>query len=413
MNNGDGRTEAQDLDALFPGLTRKPAAGPRPVDGVIRLFDGPQPVDPTHPGHGRSLAFMSTRQFQAANDGAVRKFGGYWADQRRMFWTPILAGAAVRLWELAPGLFPPGLATPSGLLALTTPDDGPLDEVGLMAVAELALAGAPIIRDRVGEGRALAELGLGPAMPVADRVEVLTASGLYRVLGECFAAMAERQGMRTWDKALVSTLAYWRDPRGSAVLEALVRPAPAPARQDREEVRPRLRTTAQDTHRPLLKKLATRLGRAKREAEVARAEAEASRARVQVAEREIAEARRGRNRATERLRTVEGENAELRAALVAVIPAEPARASESARSEASAMRPASAPAPAPPPETVFAGRLVYLYTGVERAAAREAMAGALEHHGAICEVFDGNRGTLLGPVHFPTEALVIIETGGD
>ncbi len=62
------------------------------------------------------------------------------------------------------------------------------------------------------------------------------------------------------------------------------------------------------------------------------------------------------------------------------------------------------------PATVLAGRRVYLYTGIEREAAREAMARALAEHGAVCEVFDGNSLGQLGPSRFPADALVIIET---
>jgi hypothetical protein len=41
---------------------------------------------------------------------------------------------------------------------------------------------------------------------------------------------------------------------------------------------------------------------------------------------------------------------------------------------------------------------------------RYQMGQAFERHGAICEVFDGNRLTDLGPERFDPDAIVVIET---
>ncbi len=404
----------------------------------------PEHADITRLGDARFRDYMTEREFQTASQFARRTFGMYWAVPRRTFLTPILAAAAARLCQYAPALFPHGLIHSARILVWTAPGEESMGDLERMEIVKLARAGAQVLRDRIGEAAALAELGLEPAMSLADRVKalkvwlastelpaawvalqlpaavavgagqlerLLVAERPFRDLGECFSSLAERQGIKTWEEAVFGAVAYWTEVRGSAFLHSLAHRTPHQSPASREKTRPRPRSQEHETQRALFKKMATRFGRAKREAETARAEADARLARVSAAERELAEARRGRDRVTERLRNLEAENAELRAQLAAV----------SAPAQAPELAPVPGPAPpeqiissiapaALPLESVFAGRLVYLYTGIERAAAREAMAGALKSCGAICEVFDGNRTRPLGPERFPADALVIIET---
>jgi len=472
MSNAERHPAARELEALFPGLTRQqPPARPGLEGAEIRALDQHKVVDPIHPDHPYTLAFFSTRQLQRVNDSASRCLGAYWADPRRMTWTPVLAGVGLRLFEMEPSLFPHDFSTPAGLLSEGL--EGRMDEIVRMAAAELALTGAAILRTRVKEEWALAELGLDPSQSLADRVaalgpwlavttrpaawvaaqlpaalalgdgieRMLLAKPPFRELGEVFAALVERQGMTSWQEAMLGTIPYWRDPRATAWLASLARPAGAapavPVRPERATTTPGQRPAVPPAapggpppNRMLVKKLATRLGRAKREVEAAQAEAEALRVRLSALTQDLAEARRGRDRAAERLRKVEGECEELRKALAAASVTEPApspadpgphtvSASSTSGRGVAAERPSqvmafpapAAPAVTPPrPEAVLSGRQVYLYTGVERAATRDAMAAVLEHHGARVEVYDGNRQTLLGPDRFPADALVIIET---
>jgi hypothetical protein len=236
--------------------------------------------------------------------------------------------------------------------------------------------------------------------------EFLLAGGQYRGLGAAIGTRAERQGLTTWETAVQHSIGYWRDPRATAVLRTLL-DAPSPAEPPKVLEEPPRR----EGNPRQLKKLESKLTRAREESAAARAEAEARLVRLSAAEREAAEARQGRDRAAARLQIVEAENAELREALRLVSPA-PAEADPiPARTESSEPAlPLVAPSPPPSLETVFKGRLVYLYTGVERADAREGMGRALESHGAICEVYDANRIGQLGPDRFPPESLVIIET---
>lgn len=443
MHNRDGRTEPQDLDAVSPGQTRTDGARPDAVSRPIRLLDEPESVDITRFGDARFRAYMTEWEFQIASQYARRTFGMYWAAPRRMFLTPILAAASARFCQYAPALFPDEVIHSAGLLVWTAPGEESMGDLERMEVAKLARAGASIFRDRIGEGIALAELGLEPAMSLADRVaalkkwlagtelpvawvalqlpaavavgagqleRLLLAERPFRDLGECFAALAERQGIKTWEDALLGAVDYWNEVRGSAFLHSLAHRAPLQSRAERIPAPPQTRAPDRNGNRSLLKKLVTRLGRAKREAEVARSEADARLARVSAAEREIADVRRGRDRAMERLKKVEAENTALRAQLAAASVPEPAPDQAMAPAAPEQVISSIAPVPLPPLESVFAGRLVYLYTGIERAAAREAMAGTLEHYGATCEVFDGNRTRPLGPERFPPDALVIIET---
>ncbi len=443
MSNRSERSAREELEACFPGLPRKRAGVRSLMARVLRAVSRDVRMDAADPAV-RDLT-LETNEIRESNATAAALFGVYWSDPGRMIWTPFLAGTAARLWELAPELFTTDLILPARVLALSTPDDEPMDEVGRMVVAQLAQAVAPILRDRCVEARAVAELGLEPAMSLVDRAEalegwlavterpaawvavhlpavlllggpperMLQAVGPYRRVAKSFAALADRQGARTWDAAVHDALTYWRDPRGSAWLESLARPvavsAPAQPARGKATLGPR---PGAGPDRTLVKKLATRLGRAKREADTARAEGEALRAQISGLTQELAEARRGRDRAAERLRKVEREHGELQQAQAAgtsspaPVPAEPA----DGRAVVPFPVPVATAAPVPGPEAVLSGRKVYLYTGLERAAAREALAGSLEHYGARVEVFDGNRQTLLGPERFPADALVIIET---
>ncbi len=434
MISGNDETQGGDLDALFPGLTRKAAAPLRLEDGAVRAVDLPVPAAADQPRLGRPLVGAASRQ---RSSGAV----AFPVDPRRPFWNPVIAGTALRLWELEPALFPREIGMLAPGLAASAARGGPMGDKAKVAVAELALTGAVALQALWPEERAVAELELTTTATLAGRVEalerllertdqpvawlalqlpaaltvgvasidrLLQASRPYRELSTPFAALAARQGMRSWEEAVHGALIYWRDPRGSSTLERMVRslrPAAAGRQAHGREMHPR--ESAGEGSRPQLRRLEAKLAQAKEEVERVIAGAESWRARVSAAEGEIAELRERRDRAVAQLRRVVAENARLRATLAA-LPARSEPAVAPARSEPS---PATvSPAPSPPIDSVFAGRSVYLYTGVERAGAREAMAKVVERHGARCEVFDGNRLTLLGPERFPAEALVIIET---
>ncbi len=440
--NGEG--PAAELDALFPGLSRGPAPRPSLVQNGVPL---PAPLilgDLVASSRDRPLASARLAAVPEADRLVAKLYGAYWADPRRMLWTPFLAGAAVRLSEIFPQLFSADLLPSATMLATTASATEPMWNIERMAIAELALAVVPLLRECWAEDRALAELGLDPEMSLADRVQavkhrlpespkaaawmavqlpatllvgggsvdrLLLASGPYRELGAGFAALAGRQGIERWEDAVVNAIEYWRDLRGSGSLEAMFRYTATRSELDDRAARPRAEGKSLEAIHPRLRKLEARLAQAKREAEAARTESGSCLARAATAQREAAEARRGRDRAAERLRRVERENAELREALRLLHPAPSGQELEAVRSEALPPTPlAQAEPPRPSLAAVFAGRLVYLYTGIERVAAREAMARALERHGASCEVFDGNSLGQLGPNRFPAESLVIIET---
>jgi len=188
------------------------------VDGAVRAIDLPIPVAANQPPLGRPLVSAASPQRLS---GAV----AFPADPRRPFWNPVIAGTALRLWELEPALFPP--------------------------VAWVAL-----------------QLPAALTIGVASIDRLLQASRPYRELSTAFAALAARQGMRSWEEAVHGALIYWRDPRGSATLERMVRPLrPAAAGRpaNGREIRPR--NSAGEGSRPHLRKLEAKLAQAKEEIE--------------------------------------------------------------------------------------------------------------------------------------------------
>jgi len=440
----NGATPTGDLDALFPGLGRlfRPA---RPAeDPFIRAVGSPPPVAASRPSFRGPLAILNDKNLREANALAARMFGAFWADPLRMLWTPFFAGAGVRMWELDPELFPADFATPARLLISASRDAASMNDLQRMAVVELGTVGVSLLAKLWPEARALAEFGLGGEWPLPRRIErleqcletsalpatwvaiqlpaavgisgtkwhpLMVAARPYRRLGERFATLAERQGIRTWEAALADSMAYWRDPRGNGVLKALLDTISVPTMPTMREDTARLIAAAPEPDRGQIRKLDAKLAQAKEEAIAARAEAEARRERLAAAQREAAEARQSRDRVAERLRMLERENEELRKSLGEARPATVEPAAEPVQPEVQEpARPDIAPVPQVDLATVFAGRRVYLYTGIERVMAREAMGKALERHGAICEVFDANRLTLLGPERFPADAMVIVET---
>lgn len=429
MISRNDELSASELDALVPrhtpslSLRALPAERPSPALPLLR-----RPlVEPRG---------VERKPVAVPVPGRIR---AYWADPWRTLWTPILAGASLRLWELEPELFPKMMPASPLLMSLCLPTDRALDDVERNAVSEVAYYGSIALQILWPEPRLLAELELDGQLSLAERRSVLEerlassdrpvawltallpaavmvdpypvrefllASGPYRGLATGIARLAERQGLRTWEAAVQHSIAFWRDPRGTAALKALL-DAPDP------EARP-----AQKQERAVgagngrqLRKLDAKLAQAKEAAAAARAEAEARRERLAAAQREAAEARQSRDRVAERLRKAEAELEALRALVQDSKPA--AAEPDSALMESTTAEPATPDRiadPEPDPATVLAGRRVYLYTGVEREAARDAMARALEEHGAVCEVFDGNSLGQLGPSRFPADALVIIET---
>lgn len=422
---------ASDLDALVP--RHMPALS-------LRALPSQRPA-PALPLLSRPLTAPTSGEKHVSAPPIEPRLRAYWADPRRTFWTPILAGASISLWVQEHERFPfPGMLAPSALLVSECVRAGKeMDDLERSAVAELAQHGVMALRALWPEARVLAELGLDGSLSLAERRaaleerlattrqrvewltvllpsallpdalpvrEFLTGTGQYRGLGARIAELAERQGLTTWEEGIRESIGFWGDPRGNSVLKALLAgPGPdARPREKKECARP-------DGKSRLLRKLDTQLAQAKEAAATARAEAEARRERLAAAQREAAEARQSRDRVAERLRKAEAELEALRALVPQAkpAPAEP----DAARVHSTTAEPTTSDKiadPEPGPETVLAGRRVYLYTGIEREAAREAMARALEEHGAVCEVFDGNSLGQLGPSRFPADALVIIET---
>ncbi len=429
MISRNDELSASELDALVPrqrpalSLPALPIEQPAPALPLLRRplvsSTGGQTKTPTPPVEPRPRAG--------------------WADPRRPPWTPLLAGAALRLWELDAG-HRPLMLTPSAVIVLgCVLTEKEMDDLDRSAVADLADYGVTALRALWPETRALAELGLDSSLSLAERRaaleerlttialpvgwltgllpsallfnalpvrDFLTGGGQYRGLEARFAELAERQGLTTWEAAVRHSFAFWGDPRGGAVLKALLDAREPNTRPIEKKARPEL----EGNHRQL-RKLDAKLAQAKKAAEAARAEAEARRERLAAAQREAAEVRQSRDRVAERLRKAEEELEALRAQVREPKPvgAEP----EPVPARAATMEatvPDKIADSEPDPATVLAGRRVYLYTGVEREAAREAMGRALEEHGAVCEVFDGNSLGQLGPSRFPSDALVIIET---
>ncbi len=192
----------------------------------------------------------------------------YWADPWRTLWTPILAGVSLRLWELEPGLFPKLMPASPLLVSLCLPTDRAMDDVERNAVSEVAYYGSVILQMLWPEPRLLAELGLDGQLSLAERRSVLEqrlassdkpvawltallpaavmvdpypvrefllASAPYRGLATGIATLAERQGLGTWEAAIQHSIAFWRDPRGTAALKALLDAPDPEARPDRKQ----------------------------------------------------------------------------------------------------------------------------------------------------------------------------------
>ncbi len=430
ISRNDGLS-ASDLDALVPRYPPSLSLRALPTEHAA----------PALPLLRRPLRAPTSGQKSVTAPPIEPRLKAYWADPRRTFWTPILAGASISLWVQEHARFPfPGMLAPSALLVSECVRAGKeMDDLERSAVAELALHGVMALRALWPEARALAELGLDGSLSLAERRaaleerlattrqpvewltvllpsallpdavpvrEFLTGTGQYRGLGARFAELAERQGLTTWEDGIRESIGFWGDPRGNSVLRALLAGSGRDARP-----REKKESLRRDGRSHLLRKLDAQLAQAKEAEAMARAEAEARRERLAAAQREAAEARQSRDRVAERLRRAEEELEALRALV-------PEPQPSSAEPEPIPVRSATMEATVPDkiadsepdPATVLAGRRVYLYTGVEREAAREAMGRALEEHGAVCEVFDGNSLGQLGPSRFPADALVIIET---
>jgi hypothetical protein len=424
---------ASELDALVP--RHMPAIS-------LRALPTEQPAAlPALPLFRRPLTAKAGSQQKVSAPPIDPRVRAYWADPQRTFWTPLLAGAALSLWELESDRFPmPWIVAPSALLVSgCLLAEKEMDDVERGAVAELAQHGVTALRALWPESRVLAELGLDGSLSLAERRaaleerlatirqpvewltvllpaallfeahpvrEFLTAGGQYRGLGARVTELAERQGLTTWEEGVRQSIGFWGDPRGRSVLKALLATPRPGARPSQKKDRSRPAGSSRQ-----LRKLDAKLAEAKEAAATARAEAEARRERLAAAQREAAEARQSRDRVAERLRKAEAELEALRALVPQPKPS--ATEPDAALVQSTTAEPATPdkiPETELDPATVLAGRRVYLYTGIEREAAREAMARALEEHGAVCEVFDGNSLGQLGPSRFPADALVIIET---
>lgn len=420
-----------DLDALFPGMAPGSRPLPPPEGGGVRALEDRRFAPALPPP--RRTAYLD--EGPVTRDGLTRRsFGAYWAHPTRTLWTPMLAGVMARLSETEGKHHPepdpePGLAESSADSPLT--DDRQLSRAMFVPLAGLALQ---FLQSWWGEARSEHALRLGPSASLVDRVRVLRgllddttlpapfavamlpalltrgrgqddqflqATGLYRQLGDAFGRLAARQGITTWEQAWLASRRYWEDERGMAFLRSLSAHRSQPAAVVKPEPRPVPAASPEST------RLEAELVAAREALGRLRDESDARLARVAALQRELAEARQARERSVDRARQLEAELAALRT---------PRLAAEPSPSPAPLAMPAEAPVTRTPAASrprlaeVFSGRLVYLFTGVERAGTREAMARALERHGATVLAYDGNRLAQLGPERFPAEAMVIVET---
>ena len=121
MISENGGTQGGDLDALSPRL---PSRAPRP-EPTSWTFPSPEAPAPAQPWHRHTRRRPSTEELRAGNEEARRLFGSFWADPCRMFWSPILAGAAAHLWEIDPTLLPDEYLSAVVVLASATTGNGP------------------------------------------------------------------------------------------------------------------------------------------------------------------------------------------------------------------------------------------------------------------------------------------------
>ncbi|MEO8140133.1 MAG: hypothetical protein ABI742_10830 [Gemmatimonadota bacterium] len=374
----------------------------------------------------------------------------HWSGPRCSLWEPFVAGAIVRIAEFASAFFAAPTIEASLAVVGQAPSAGagePLTETERIAITLLTQTALRRVRPMLREDylgsllgftadttlnhqldaaeKWLAEkdvplpwaaLALAAHFTNSTKREEVFCFGLppFNRLTRAFTAAAERQGVTTWEGALQAAHAFWDNSRGDILLHLLV--VEYCDRLDREAKpdRPAPEQAPVMPLQPSLHQLEARLAEAERVIAERDARGEELRRQASAAHREAAEARQSRDRALDRVRVLESECEALRSA-VALRPAEPPDQPAPVRSTV----PAPEDSPAPEPSTsapsaaairaALAGRTVYLFTGVERATARQAMATSLESYGAHCEVFDGNRLSQLGPSRYHPEALVVIE----
>jgi hypothetical protein len=368
----------------------------------------------------------------------LERFRPLWAEPARTLWTPFLAGGLAHLAIIKPRMVSePILQAAAKVLNAFDPAGQPpdLDSQTLWATCLLVTRGVPLARDHLPTGFVAACLGLAEPLPHARRLETVTAwlervpppppawAALllavdlpaarkqlddflkarppYAGLAERFGEVAQAGSVTTWRDALGNALAFWRDHRGDALLRMLAQERmwhgiEAVARKLDAAMSPAGRS---DGKPRLVAKLEAQLGRLREEIDHLKSAAAH-------AAREASELRQARDRAVARARAIEEEMEALRRRLP---PSPPVPESEPATPEPP---PVTLPVAAPEErlDEFFRDRLVYVYTGQQRTHARRDMQRTLERHGAICEVYDGNRPGELGPDRYPADAIVVIDT---